>query len=190
MAVESVQCPKCGASLSVEPDREHTFCSYCGAGLKLALGVSGHPMAVLDDIKTDTSILAKEVALRRLTDKITEKQRAVRALLSERATELEALPSIAWEFRVLCAFFGIPVTIAAICAFSFEAVAAGLLVLAMGLPFLYLAVSPVAGLKKREGLQRIAQLDARIHSISQEIEDLQEQISAKEADMDALTDQV
>ena len=92
MAVESVQCPKCGAPLGVEPGREHMYCSHCGAHSRLALGASGHRMAVLDDIKTDTSILAKEVALRRLNDKVTQKQMARQSLVLERDSERNALP--------------------------------------------------------------------------------------------------
>ena len=108
MAVESVQCPKCGAPLSVEPDREHTYCSYCGAGLKLTQGVSGHPMAVLDDIKSDTSILAKEATLKRSVDEISEKQMRQMALVAARGKEQEAVPRGFLTLQaVLCAVVGI-----------------------------------------------------------------------------------
>jgi ribosomal protein S27AE len=69
-AVENVQCPKCGAPVMVVSGRESFHCTYCGAGLKIALGASGHPFAVLDDIKSDTNIIAKEVLLRRLNSEL------------------------------------------------------------------------------------------------------------------------
>ncbi len=35
MKMISLECPKCGANLSVEKGRENYFCSYCGAKLLL-----------------------------------------------------------------------------------------------------------------------------------------------------------
>ena len=194
MAVESVQCPKCGAPLRVEPDREHTYCSYCGAALKLTRGHSGHQMAVLDDIKTDTSILAKEVALRRLTEKVTEKQIEQQDLVATRNTQRKALPVDPLTMKVLYALFGIVLTALGIdtCFNEGASVAFGvsLSLIIIGLFFLFLAAKQTAVRKRREGLTRIAELDAQIDTLSREIEDIHETIRAHKADMDDLTDQV
>jgi hypothetical protein len=65
-SVESVQCPKCGGPVDVTPGREALHCTYCGAGLRITRGASGHAMATLDDIKEDTSLLARDAMYRRL----------------------------------------------------------------------------------------------------------------------------
>lgn len=64
-----MQCPDCGAPLSAEAGERLVTCSYCGARLRITKGASGYPMATLDDIKVDTSLLAREVACRRLEEK-------------------------------------------------------------------------------------------------------------------------
>lgn len=71
-SVEQVQCPNCAAQVDVEEGRSFLHCSYCGSGLKIEKGSSGHSMAVLDDIKVDTGILAHEVVRRRLEGRLGE----------------------------------------------------------------------------------------------------------------------
>ena len=192
MAVETLQCPKCGAPLRIEPDREHTYCSYCGAALKLTQGVSGHQMAVLDDNKTDTSILAKEVALRRLTDKVTEKQMEQQDIAATRETERKALPHDPVGKKVICAFVGVYLIALGIAACFAEGgfAKSGVLFIAIGVFFLFLASRQTEVRKRREGLTRIAELDAQIDALSQEIEDIHETIRAHKTDMDHLTDQI
>ena len=62
MPVESIQCPKCGSPLGVESGARDAVCDYCGSQLRVTRGSSGHPLAVLDDIRADTSLLAKQRA--------------------------------------------------------------------------------------------------------------------------------
>lgn len=62
MPVESIQCPKCGSPLQVEGGTRQAWCTYCGSQLRITTGRSGHPLAVLDDIRADTSLLAKQRA--------------------------------------------------------------------------------------------------------------------------------
>ena len=65
MSFERLQCPGCGAG--VDPGgRDTCFCTYCGARLRIRQGASGHAMAVLDGIKEDTSLLARQAALAHL----------------------------------------------------------------------------------------------------------------------------
>ena len=57
--------------------RKELFCSYCGARLRVKTGASGSPMAVLDGIKEDTSLLARQSAYAHL-------EKEVEGLLAER----------------------------------------------------------------------------------------------------------
>ena len=114
MPVEHVQCPDCGAPLSAEAaencgayDRTADFprserlatCGYCGARLRITKGASGYPMATLDDIKVDTSLLAREVACRRLEEK-QKKLAAERADLLRRHHIESALAQATCDRRV------------------------------------------------------------------------------------------
>jgi hypothetical protein len=104
-SVESVQCPKCGGPVSVESGRGSLHCSYCGAGLRITRGASGHAMATLDDIKSDTSVIAKEAVHRRLSEELitlTAKRDKVQA------QQREALQGRGYRFdRVMLAIAGI-----------------------------------------------------------------------------------
>ena len=70
MAVESLQCPNCGAPLSVETGQTSMYCPYCKARLRINLGASGHPLATLDEIKVDSSIIARDVVRQRLKEQL------------------------------------------------------------------------------------------------------------------------
>lgn len=82
--VESVQCPKCGAPVDVMLGRESLHCTYCGAGLRITRGASGHALATLDDIKVDTSFLAGQAALARLEQRLRELQATRDQMLASR----------------------------------------------------------------------------------------------------------
>jgi len=92
MSVEAIQCPKCGGPLTVEEGRDSVYCSHCGAGLRIAKGSSGHPMATLADIKDDTSLLAIRAALERLEEKLQGCRGELQGLENARSELLEA-----WE---------------------------------------------------------------------------------------------
>lgn len=89
MSVEAIQCPKCGGPLTVEKGRDSVYCSHCGAGLRIATGSSGHPMATLADIKDDTSLLAMRAALERLDERLQERDNQLRQLETARAEACE-----------------------------------------------------------------------------------------------------
>jgi len=72
MPVESIQCPKCGSPLQVESGLRQLWCTYCGSQLRITRGSSGHPLAVLDHIRADTSLLAKQRALEHLRQRRVE----------------------------------------------------------------------------------------------------------------------
>ena len=81
MPIEFMQCPKCGSPLEVQPTATSATCAYCGSRLRVTRGASGHPLAVLGDIKNDTAILAKQTAVnhlrRQLPDLLEERSRLV-----------------------------------------------------------------------------------------------------------------
>lgn len=66
MPIESIQCVKCGSPLEVESTAKAVTCGYCGSRLRITPGASGHPLGVLEDIKVDTEILAKQTAINHL----------------------------------------------------------------------------------------------------------------------------
>ena len=80
--VESIQCPKCGSPLRLEAAGKEATCDYCGARLRITVGTSGYPLAVLDDIRVDTALMARETVLRRLERNLEGLQRERDALVT------------------------------------------------------------------------------------------------------------
>jgi len=70
MSIELMQCPRCGAPLKVEPTARFATCTYCGSRLRVTRGASGHPLAVLTDIKDDTGIIARQTAIDHLQGRL------------------------------------------------------------------------------------------------------------------------
>jgi len=91
MAVESIQCPKCGSPLEVESAARAATCTYCGSRLRLTKGASGHPLAVLEDIKVDTEILAKQTAINHLGERLDHWLEEREGLRAELQIEREGL---------------------------------------------------------------------------------------------------
>ncbi len=83
--LDRLQCPGCGATLTAE-GRDTLFCSYCGAKLKVKTGASGNPMAVLDGIKDDTSLMAKKVAMQHLEEELISLKKQQEALQQRKET--------------------------------------------------------------------------------------------------------
>ena len=70
MPIESIQCVKCGSPLEVESTAKAVTCGYCGSRLRITPGASGHLLGVLDDIKLDTEIIAKQTAVDHLSERL------------------------------------------------------------------------------------------------------------------------
>ena len=68
--IQALQCPKCGAMLEVGTATTAADCSYCGAHLRVTKGASGRPLATLDDLKEDTSVLAAVAVWRHIKDRL------------------------------------------------------------------------------------------------------------------------
>jgi hypothetical protein len=86
MSIEAVQCPKCGAPLELPAGLGNAFCTFCGASLQITHGSSGHAMATLADIKTDTEVIATKAAMDHLRENLAgleEKRRVLESRLIE-----------------------------------------------------------------------------------------------------------
>lgn len=90
MAVETIQCPKCGSPLEITDGTRLAECTFCGSTLRITQGASGHPLGVLEGIKEDTSLMAKERALEVVRQRIARLEEERATLESERATWLAA----------------------------------------------------------------------------------------------------
>ena len=53
-SVHSIQCPKCGAPVEAAAEGGVSRCKHCNSSLRFSRDDSGHPVAVLDEIKSDT----------------------------------------------------------------------------------------------------------------------------------------
>ena len=96
MAVETIQCPKCGSPLEVTGGTRLAECTFCGSTLRITLGASGHPLGVLEGIKEDTSLIAKERALEVVRQRIARLEDECAALEGEQRSWREAtvVPSL------------------------------------------------------------------------------------------------
>jgi hypothetical protein len=72
MSVTSIQCPQCGSPVQVEPAARYATCAYCASSLRITRGSSGHPLAVLEDIRADTGMLARQAAVRHLRQRLRD----------------------------------------------------------------------------------------------------------------------
>jgi len=108
--IESIQCPKCGSPLEVARSTLQARCSYCGSTLRVSRDASGQPLAVLDDIREDTDILATDVVRRRLEERLRERLAVRHNLRSAYAIALEKTPASAgcatWLVAAVGAFIG------------------------------------------------------------------------------------
>lgn len=93
MAVESIQCPKCGSPLEVESTARFAICNYCGSRLRITRGASGHPLGVLEDIKVDTEVIAKQTAIDHLRERLQHLGEERDRLERQMRSELEAAQS-------------------------------------------------------------------------------------------------
>ena len=74
-------------------------CSYCGCRLRIARAASGHPLAVLADVKADTALIAREVALRRLVEKARNLRHQRNSLLDEQSALQEIQSKLTAEYQ-------------------------------------------------------------------------------------------
>ncbi len=64
---ERLQCPNCGARVSVA-GRDSLFCNYCGTKLRVRASPSGYLLVVADGFADDTALLAARFTLAQLEE--------------------------------------------------------------------------------------------------------------------------
>jgi len=182
VAVERVQCPSCGAFLALGDQQGAVQCTYCGAHLRIAQGASGQPMAILDEIKIDSSILAMNAVRGHLQEKLAELQGKRRSILDNASNEKSAvLPGCARMFGILCLLGGI---------ISFLVAIAGIeeATWVMVVSFIILMGIFVYASWRRGGIDSQAQ--AQIAPIDKEIQKVQEELARIESKMDELAKKI
>ena len=97
MSVESIQCPECGSTLEVERSDSFTVCTYCGSRLRVSEAASGSLIGILDQIKADTSIVAKRAALKHLRERLNDLRKQMDELCDLIEGKQDALPKSGWE---------------------------------------------------------------------------------------------
>ena len=111
MTLEGIQCPKCGSPVQVTRGTRLAECEYCGCTLRVTRGASGHPLGVLDTIKDDTSLIAKQQALAVLQQREArlceerarlEEEHAARLYRAETGPVYYALRDDAWQALSPC----------------------------------------------------------------------------------------
>jgi len=181
MTVESLRCPNCGSTLSVPPSRGFTVCDYCGSHLRVTRDSAGHPVGVLDDIRLDTSLLAKERALAHLQerlstmerehDELAERMRVALAGVSTRSSVGPWIPGIILGFFACVLFSTVDATLAMIAA----------LAVVLGLGWL-LSRHDKENRRRRSAeierryAPRLAELDDEVAAVSKQIERLKRDI--------------
>ena len=90
MSVEAIQCVKCGAALEVGSATTTATCTYCGSMLHVTRGGSGHLMAALEDIRSDTQVIATKAALDSVQDSLLTAKNTIKQLVKSCQVEYEA----------------------------------------------------------------------------------------------------
>lgn len=190
-SVESVQCPKCGAPIADVSGRDSIHCTYCGAKLRITRGASGHAMATLDDIKVDTSTLAKEATYSRLRTDLAALERNLGNVKAARhqARDEWAKSNLNWSHYVVLALVAIVGTTA--CMAGLVAPHKPILVIivvvavSMGVPLL------VAGIVRAAADSRKKRMEARfarqIGELESEIDRTEQHMAKIRAEMDNVT---
>lgn len=188
MAVESIQCVKCGSPLEVESTARFAICGYCGSRLRITRGASGHPLGVLEDIKLDTEIIAKQTAIDHLRDRLSELVRQRQILKAQLTNELHAAGrrhETAWGGCLPLA--GLIVILGCLASnASFETNAPWL-----GAGFLLLGIgiwrTGRAKVRQQEARRKVENTyGARIARIDEQIQSTQRRIVELQVDMDRL----
>lgn len=103
MPLAPIQCPNCGAPVSVEPRARATTCAYCGSHLRVASERSGVLPASMLDAAVNSAIAAKVAAIGHLEQRARELEQFSASLPSAvlEGDRLESVLSLAPELRPL-----------------------------------------------------------------------------------------
>ena len=70
ISVETIQCVKGAVKLDIGSATTFTTYDYCGSTLRISRGSSGHLVAALEGIRSDTQVIASKVALDNVQDSL------------------------------------------------------------------------------------------------------------------------
>lgn len=104
--MQAMQCPKCGGSLEVASSDTHTVCVYCGHSIRISRDASGQPVAVLEDIRASTDILAADTARKRLEERLTGLRESYSQLYERYADVRGEVGRLAWTPAITGIVFG------------------------------------------------------------------------------------
>ena len=199
MSVEAIQCPKCGGPLSVEEGRDSTYCSHCGAGLRITTGSSGHAMATLADIKVDTSVLAIRASLERLDERLSQARDSLDEIDRERESVRAEAPlfprRVTMAFWVIGGLIGAGVVYIVVLSRGTGPLQAAVQYLVIFLIVAFFAALTMYYFVWRDEptetdvhWSRIEKLNSGIQSTEREIEDLEGRKEEVRSRLDALTE--
>ena len=66
MKIISLKCPECNASLSIEDDRQHCFCKYCGTKIIIDDGSTTHTYRKVDEARIREADVKENIRRREL----------------------------------------------------------------------------------------------------------------------------
>lgn len=177
--MEAIQCPKCGSPLEVDARANSAVCTYCGSYLRLTQGPSGHVLPVLDDIKVDTGILARDTARRRFEQRLEELHDARQALLKNRETRKRLVGDLqGW----LVVGIGTWIVLIMVGLRGYS-----LIVVSIGFTAVFLLLHQRIERKKREIDHQYA---PRLEHNAQEIASIQQRVRIVSHEMDRLTEEL
>ncbi len=187
MAVESIQCPNCGSPLEVGATDRVATGGDCRARLSITKGASGYPLAVLDDIKVDTALIARETAVRRLERNLADLRRERDALIVEGEHPPRSATS-AMGFKVLLIVVIAVVAVPAFRVLMRLGTRLGLVVVlvAVALVLLLYLVFEGDGRKPRRNRPH-REREQRLRDMTEEIVHTEQRIETIEAEIDRLT---
>ncbi len=193
MPGEAMQCPKCGSILHVESGHRHIWCTYCGSQLRITSGSSGHPFAVLDDIRADTALLAKHQALGHLSkyrDELMEERGERHAQREELLPRTVAVPTEgAAKKKGLRAamLWGAAASLALLCLCGITTIVSGepggLIILMVFLVLGVMAISSARAAEK-ERARLLAQAEEEKEAARAAVAECEERIRAIDAELD------
>lgn len=73
MKIQSLRCPDCGASLSIDGELKQCFCQYCGAKIILDDGSTTHTYRKVDEARIKEAEVSAQIRLKEL--EMEEKKR-------------------------------------------------------------------------------------------------------------------
>lgn len=185
MSIQRLQCPSCGANITTD-GRGSLFCSYCGAKLRIKTGASGNPMAMLDGIKEDTSLMARRSALAHVEEELSrleaEREKTIQSYKAQNAEAEEEGDRGCFAFAPMLLLFA---GIGLVAQFAYGRAAQGIVGLALigAAIAIYAAWGRADAARERQRValksrvaQTVAEIDAKVAPLRERAEGLKAEI--------------